>query len=107
MQGQHRLLELRVDPCLLAIRASGDDGSEIAVSRDFEPAGKDPAAQRPREVEGIERDDRPIARFDPEQLIRVPAVRHRENARGIALKQQAWVETTHKRIMRLPTANSD
>ena len=46
-------------------------------------------------METVERDDRPIARLDPEQLVRVAAVGHREDACRIAMKQQARVETTH------------
>ena len=56
------------------------------------------AAQRPRQVEAVERDDRPVARLDPEQLVGIAAVGHREDARGIALKQQARVETTHSAL---------
>ena len=43
----------------------------------------------------VERDDGPRSRFDPEKLRRVATVRHREDAGRIALKKQAWIETTH------------
>ena len=54
-------------------------------------------------MEAVERDDRPLARLDPEQLARVAAVGHRENPVGIALKQQARIEATHASLCALPT----
>src|SRR6478672_7239868 len=39
VERDHRLLELGVDPRLLPVGAGGDDRSEVAVARDFEPAG--------------------------------------------------------------------
>ena len=95
VQREHRALELGVDPGLLAVGAGGDDAGEIAVAGDREPARADRPAKRAREVEAIQRDDRPVARLDPEQLVRVAAVGHRENAGGIALEQEARVEATY------------
>ena len=34
-------------------------------------------------------------RLDPEKLGRLAAIGHREDAGRIALKKQAWIETTH------------
>ena len=96
VERQHCPLDLGVDPGFVAIGAAGDDSREVAVVGHFEPAAADGSAERPREMEAVERNDRPIARLDPEQLIRVPAVGHRENARGITLEQQARIEPTHR-----------
>ena len=95
VQREHRALDLGVDPGLLAVGAGGDDAGEIAVAGDRELARAERPPQRAREVEAIERDDRAVARLDPEQLVGVAAVGHREDAGGIALKQQARVEATH------------
>ena len=45
-------------------------------------------------MEAFERDDRAVARLDPEQLVGIPAVGHREDAGRIALEEQARVEAT-------------
>ena len=92
VEREHRVLELGVDPGLLAVGAGGDHAGEIAVAGDREPARAERPAERARDVEAVERDDRAVARLDPEQLVRVAAVGHREDAGGIALKQQARVE---------------
>ena len=92
-------LELGVDPGLLAIGASGDDRREFAVVGHFETAGAQRSPERAREVEAVERKDRPVARLDPEQLGRIAAVGHREDPGGITLQQQARVEATHESNM--------
>ena len=46
----------------------------------------------------VERDDRPLARLNPEQLARIAAVGHRENPACIALEKQARIEVTHLRL---------
>jgi hypothetical protein len=51
-------------------------------------------------MEAVEREDRPVARLDPEQVVGVAAVGHRKDARSITLQQQARVEATHGFIMR-------
>jgi hypothetical protein len=43
-------------------------------------------------MEVVEREDAPLTRFYPEYLGGVPAVGHREYARGIALKKQVRIE---------------
>src|SRR5207302_3593349 len=45
--------------------------------------------------EMVERDDRAVARLDPEQFVRLAAVGHGENAGRIALEQKARIEATH------------
>src|SRR3954465_8486278 len=83
VQCEHRALELVIDPRFLARRASRDDRGEIAVVSYLEATGSKRAPKRARQVKAMERQDRPVARFDPEQVGRVAAVGHRENAGGI------------------------
>jgi hypothetical protein len=99
VQRQHRALELPVDPRLLAVGARGDHRCEVVVVRDLEPPGTERAPERAREVEAIERQDRAVARLDPEQVGGLAAVGHGEDAGGITLQQQARVEATHCAIM--------
>jgi hypothetical protein len=47
VKGQHRPLELAVDPGLLALGARGDDGREVEVVGDLEPARPKRTLQRP------------------------------------------------------------
>jgi hypothetical protein len=51
-------------------------------------------------MEAVERKDRAVARLDPEKVVGVAAVGHREDPSGITLQQQARVEATHDAIMR-------
>src|SRR5438067_5718334 len=95
VEREHGLLELGVDPGLLAVGAGGDHSGEIAVARDCELARADRPAERARDVEMVERNNRAIARLDPEQFVRLAAVGHRENARRITLEQKARIEATH------------
>jgi len=103
---KHGFLELGIDPRLFAISAGGDHGRKIAVVTDAEPAQAERSPERARQVKSFDRNDRPVPRLDPEQLIRIAAVRHRENARGIALEQEAGVETTHGINLPSPSANA-
>src|SRR5215208_8146169 len=96
VQRKHRMFEVGVDPCLLAVGAGGDHLSESAVMGDAESARAERAPQRSGDVESVERNNGAVARLDPEQLVRIAAVGHRENAGGIALEEQAWVEATHQ-----------
>ena len=92
IEGFHRILDGPVDPGLRPVRAAGEDACEIAIAGHREAARAQPLRQRPREVETIQRQDRPLARLDPVKLLRLPAVRHGEDARGIALEEQEGVE---------------
>jgi hypothetical protein len=96
---QHCLFDIRVDPGFLTVRTTPDHAGEIPVAGHLEAIGPKGSAQRARKVESIERDDRPLARLDPEKLGSIAAIRHRENARGIALEKEARVERAHDPIM--------
>jgi hypothetical protein len=95
VERQHGALELGVDPRLLAVGAGSNHGREVAVVGDFEPSRAQRPAERAREVEAVEGNDRPVPRFDPEQLLGVTAVGHREDPGGIAVKEEAGVEASH------------
>jgi hypothetical protein len=97
---EHCMLDLRVDPCLFPRRAASDDRSEITVAGDAEPLRAQGSAERPREVELVERKDCASAGLDPEQLGGVAAVGHREDAAGVALEQKTRIEATHARHYR-------
>ena len=92
VQREHRMFELGVDPRLLALRAGGDHRGKILVAGDRETVRPDGPPERPRDVEPVERDDRAVTRFDPEQLGGGAAVGHRKDAAGIALEQKARIE---------------
>src|SRR5687767_6204074 len=94
VQGQHRAFDLRIDPGFAAIGAGADDRREIAVASDGEAPAADRPAQRAGDMESVDRDNGPVLRLDPEQLLRIAAVRHREYSRRIALEQEARVETS-------------
>src|SRR5690348_12845132 len=95
VKGVHRRLDLCIDPRLLAVGASRDDGREVAVAGDGETVGAQRPAKRPGKVEAVERDDRPRARLDPEQIVSATAVGHREDAGRVALQQETRIEPTH------------
>src|SRR5689334_7685738 len=94
------MLELGVDPRLLAIGAGGDHCAEVAVVGDVEPARAKGSLQRARKMEAVERNDRAVPGLDPEQLMRLAAVGHREDAGGIALQEEAGIEASHSPIIR-------
>src|SRR6476469_1393919 len=95
VEREHGTFQFCVDPGLLTVGASRDYRSEVAIVSDGEAPRSEHALQRARQVESVEGQDRAVAWLDPEQFGRVAAVRHREDAGGITLQQQARVEATH------------
>ena len=95
VEREHRAFDVAVDPRLLAVRAGCNYRRKVTVYRNREFSGSNCAAQRFRQMEAVERYDRARSRLHPEQFGRLAAVRHRKDAGGIALQQQARVETTH------------
>jgi hypothetical protein len=95
VEAERRAFDLIIDPRLLALRAAVDDLSEGPVAGDREA----PLAKRPRQragdMEAIEREDRPVARLDPENVLCMAAVGHRENARRITAQQQSGIKAAH------------
>jgi hypothetical protein len=91
----HRPLEFGIDPGFLAVGASGDDAAEIGIARHREAARPQRSSKRAGQMEPIERQDRAIARLDPEQLGGIAAVGHREDARCVTLQQETRIEATH------------
>ncbi len=65
---------------------------EGGVASDGEAPTPQRPRQRAREVEGVQRQDRPLARLDPEYLGIVAVVGHREDAAAISEHQQFGVD---------------
>jgi hypothetical protein len=86
------LLDGGVDPRLLAVGAGQHDLVERLVMGDGEAARAKAASERARAMEALEREVRALPRLDPEDVVGVATVGHREDACGIATKQQAGVE---------------
>ena len=108
-----RLLNGAVDPRFAAIGAGADDVVERGVMGNGEAPRAQPSPERARTMEAIKRENRALARLDPEDLGGVAAVGHRENPRGIALEQQAGIEhighrrrTAERRRVR-PSSSAD
>ena len=86
IESEHCPFDVGVDPGFLAIGAGGDYCCKLAVEGDREHARANGTPQRTRQMEAVERQDRPVAWLDPEQLGCITAVRHRENAGGVTLQ---------------------
>src|SRR3954453_1890466 len=69
VEGEHGAFEIRVDPRLLTVRAASDDSGKITVVANLEPAQAERSLERALQVKAIERNDRPVPRLDPEQLV--------------------------------------
>jgi hypothetical protein len=93
-------LDIRVDPSFVPVRTCQQDLLEGGVPGDRKTPRTDPLGKRMRQVELIERNDRPASRFDPENIARMAAVGHWEDAGGIASQQHPRIET----LAHLPTA---
>ena len=88
-------LDLIVDPCLVPLRAGGDDGRKGLVARHRESAGLQPAREGARQVELLQGENGAAARLDPEDVVCFPAVGHREDPRRITAKQEAGIKPAH------------
>ena len=91
------LLDLAVDPGLVALGAAPHDLPEGCVAGHLEPAGAQSLPERAREAEAVERQDRPPTRLDPEHLGGVAAVGHREHPDRIGAQQQFGIDQPHRR----------
>src|SRR3546814_3916442 len=78
MQLDEHALDRGVDPRIGTVRdrfgAQGKDIGEGGVGGDAEPIRRDRLAQRSGYAEPIERQDRPLARLNPENAARIAAV---------------------------------
>ena len=88
-------LDIGVDPRLGPVGAGADHVGESGVTGNGEGIAADPPGERARTAEAVERDDRAFTRLDPENLLGVAAVGHRENPGSITAKQNPWVESAH------------
>ncbi len=90
-----RLLDLAVDPgfgpTAGGLCARLDDPGEGAIRGDLEAVGPQPFGERARQVELVERQDAALLGFDPEDVGRIAAVGHREDADRIGTQQQIGV----------------
>ena len=71
----------------LGLRATGNDGIEIAIDQDGEAAGTDRARQPARHVKPVERDDAAPFRLNPIEGRILGTFRHGKDAAGIGLQQ--------------------
>jgi len=96
VQGQIGPFDSVTDPGAAAIAPwSGtfpDHSSEGCIAGHFESAFAQDFRQRARAVETIERQDRPAARFNPENLGIVARIRHREHTCPVCQQQHFGVD---------------
>jgi hypothetical protein len=92
MKGEHRLFDRTVDPGLRPVGATQQDVQEVAVGGHGEAARAQAFGEASRTVKAVQRQMRPGARFDPEEIVAGPVVGHREHARSIAAQEQVRVE---------------
>src|SRR5579862_3162508 len=79
--------DLRVDPGLVARRASRDHRGEIAVDSDAETVGAHRLGEAARDFHPVEREYAALLWIDPEQGRRFGALGHREKADRIGPDQ--------------------
>lgn len=95
------LLDLAVDPGLRPaagrLRARPDDAAKGTIGSHLEPIGPQPLGERVREVEAVERQDAALLGFDPKDVGRLAAVRHREDADRIGAQQQIGIDRLGRR----------
>ncbi len=96
MQPKRSALDVRVDPSLLAGGASADDIGEGGVAGDGKLIATDPPGKRARRAEAAQRKDRAGPWLDPENLVGIAAISHREDTGGITAKQNPGVEAAHR-----------
>src|SRR5690349_4305661 len=89
------LLDLIVDPGFLAGGALPDHLGKGLVAGNGKGPGPDSFAQGTRGTEALERNDRTPARLDPEDLVGVAAVRHREDPERIGAEHQFRIKQRH------------
>ena len=92
IEAERGALDGRVDPRLVAVGAGQKHVVKGSIAGHFELPRPEPPEKRPRTMEMIQGNDRPMARLDPEDIAGIATVGHREDARGIASKQSPWVE---------------
>jgi hypothetical protein len=95
MQCQEGILDVRIDPCGIAVRgclrAFLDDLRKGCVARHPEPALADHLGQRLRQMKAVQRQYRPPFRFHPIGIGIIARVGHREDPMGISAQQQVNV----------------
>lgn len=96
VQFQIARLDSPADPGALRIGpwpgAFADHGGKISIAGDSKSAALQHFGQRARTVETVQRQDRPAARFDPENLRIGAVIGHREHAAAIGQQQHFGVD---------------
>lgn len=86
-QAERGAFDIGVDPGLGAVGAAVEHGGEVAVDGHRELPRAEPPRERARAMEAVQGNDRADAGLDPENVVGIAAVGHREHPDGIASKQ--------------------
>lgn len=96
VQGDKGLFDLRIDPgvgaALDRLGAQRDDALERGVGGHAEAIGGNRLAQRMRQMEAVERQDRARLGFDPIDAVGIAPIGHREHPDGIGAEQELRIE---------------
>ncbi len=82
-----------------SLRTQRDHPREIAIGRHRKPLLPDHLRQRMRQMKPIERQDRPLLRLHPIDILRRAVVRHRKHPDAIGLQQHQRIDH-HPRQLR-------
>ena len=93
VEAERRPLDDLVDPGFVPVGAGQQHLVKCAVAGDREASRSHALGQRAGQMESFQRNDRPVARLDPEDIAGVAAVGHGKDAGGIAPEQHPGIET--------------
>jgi len=88
-----------VGPIRRGLGAAMHDVTKCPVSGYAKASGADRLRQRAREMEAVEREDAALLRLNPEDVLRPPAVGHRENTDGIGAQEEIGIESRHSTML--------
>jgi hypothetical protein len=96
VQGDEGLFDIAIDPgfptMLDALGTASDYGCKIDIGGDLKPILPYRLCERFGKVKAIQRQNRPVFRFDPKCLFIVTRIGHREDAMGIGFQQQVDID---------------
>ena len=104
--GEAKVEQRRIEPHDLAVDpgfgpgigrlgASLNDGIEVGVDADLEPAAADCPPEPARDVHAIERQHAALLWIEPVEFLRLGAFRHWKDAGGIGPQQKLCRQTSH------------
>lgn len=107
VQGDIAAFDAVADPCRFPTsargRAGAHDSAKVAVAAHIEAILPHGLGQRTGQAEAVERQYRPALRFDPENVVVIAVVRHREQTARISGEQGGYRDrrtkpfcTTHR-----------